>query len=243
MAKLRCSFLLLAAAAALAGAPQLSAQTPTTKPAPTTKPVATTIAVVDLETAIDNYGVAIKERERLQKMSSQFSDQLDAITKNIEELRAQLTLLRPGTNDYANKEFELQSLARRRDDTAQFMKRQFDTELEAFELRVYEDLEFAIAKVARDRGVAIVLRKQETLDLAPEEAGSSGLQQARHRQFTRRTVWFTDESVDLTPALVKYLQVFDPRAERLAAAKKNAQKNPMGQPKGAAAKPTRQPGK
>lgn len=243
MANLRCSFLLLAAAAALAGAPQLSAQTPSTK-GPAQKPVATTIAVVDLETAIDNYGVAIKERERLQKMSTQFSDQLDAITKNIEELRAQMTLLKPGTNEFANKEFELQSLARRRDDTAKFMKRQFDTELEAFELRVYEDLEFAIAKVARDRGVAIVLRKQETLDLAPEEAGSSGLQQARHRQFTRRTVWFTDESVDLTPALVKYLQVFDPRAERLAAAKKAAaRKKSMGEPKGAAAKPTRQPGK
>ncbi len=80
-------------------------------------------------------------------------------------------------------------------------------------------MEYAIARVAEDRGVAIVVRTQNILDLEPQDGEDpAGLEKAKLRQFNRRTIWYTSQEVDLTPYLIKYLQVFDPRAERKKAA-------------------------
>ena len=115
-----------------------------------------------------------------------------------------------------------------RERLATLRKRQFDRQLEEFELAVYEDIEYAIAQVASDRGIAVVLRVQHSLDLSPENSEIEGAQKAKLMQFNRRTVWYTSAEVDMTPHLIKYLQVFDPRAERAKAAEGAATKGGVG---------------
>lgn len=189
------------------------------------------VGVVDLEKAIDRYPVAVRERDRLQKLSEQYSAELDALGQNIEELRAAMSLHRPGSLEHDQKQLELKLAMNQREGLAGLRKKQFDQQLEEFELAVYEDLEFAIARVAEDRNVAIVLRAQNSIAPAEDGAEDSGLQKARLMQFNRRTVWYTSPEVDLTPFLIKYLQVFDPRAER---AKAKAAKKGDGKSKGSA---------
>lgn len=187
------------------------------------------IGVVDLDRAIDRYGVAVRERERLQKKSEQFSEEINRITKGVDELRGQMSLLKPGSLDYEQTEFQLRLEMNRREGLASLRKKQFDRALEVFELAVYEDLEYAIARVAMDRGVAIVMRAQRTLDLTPQAGEKAAdLEKAKLMQFNRRTVWYTSPEVDLTPQVIKYLQVFDPRAERLKAAAEAAAKSGAG---------------
>lgn len=199
---------------------------PATRSAPAPKPFAASIGVVDLDQAIDQYALAVQERGRLQQLSGQFNDELDGLTRRIDEIRGQMSVLKQGSSTYEDKEFELRGLMRTREDLAALRKRQFDRELEQFELAIYEDMEFAIAQVAKDRGIDVVLRVQNTIDLSPDEQkDADGLQKAKLMQFNRRSVWYTSNQVDLTPFLIKYLQVFKPRDERIKAAEAAAPKN------------------
>lgn len=228
------STLPLVIGAALAALP---AQGPTTAspaaPSPveaaTSRKPAITIGVVDLDKAIDRYGLAVRERERLQKLSEQFNDELKTLTQAIDELRGQMSLLKPGSIDYDQKDLELRLAMNQREGLAQLRKKQFDRQLEIFELEVYLDMEFAVARVAADRGVAVVVRAQNVIDLEPQEGEDpASLQKAKLMQFNRRTVWYTSPEVDLTPYVIKYLQVFDPRAERKKAAEAAARSDGDG---------------
>jgi len=186
------------------------------------------IGVVDLDKAIDQYATATRERDRLQALSQQYNDELDGLTQRIDEVRGQMSVLKEGSMAYEDKEFELAGLVQARERLATLRKRQFDRQLEEFELAVYEDIEYAIAQVASDRGIAVVLRVQHSLDLSPENSEIEGAQKAKLMQFNRRTVWYTSAEVDMTPHLIKYLQVFDPRAERAKAAEGAATKGGVG---------------
>ena len=221
MAIHRTWFLIAAAAAATVALPARYASGQGSSPAAAkakTAPPAIKIGVVDLDKAIDQYAVAARERDRLQKLSEQFSAELDVISKSIEELRAAMSLHQPGSLQHDQKQFELRLAMDQREGLAGLRKKQFDSELEAFELSIYEDLEFVIARVAQDRGVAIVMRAQKAIAPAEDPAKAGGLDKARLMQFNRRTVWYTSPEVDLTPYVIKYLQAFDPRAERAKAA-------------------------
>jgi hypothetical protein len=78
-------------------------------------------------------------------------------------------------------------------------------------LELYEDLEVAVEKVAKNRGVQLVLR---TYDPGPppsvsEKATNKELGQMNQRlqMFDRRQVWFNTDEIDLTGDLIKLLQV------------------------------------
>ncbi|MCA8954104.1 MAG: OmpH family outer membrane protein [Planctomycetes bacterium] len=177
--------------------------------AATPAPAAITIGVVDLDKAIENYGRAIAEKERLAKLSADFTQKIDAMTKDIDELRAAMALHKPGTVEHDQEQLRLQTAIAVREGQAKIWGKQFDDEIAAYELAIFEDLGFAIARVAEDRGVAIVLRAQPVLELDPRD---------RLVQHKRRAVLYQSPEVDLTPFVVKYLKVFDPRAEREKAA-------------------------
>lgn len=170
------------------------------------------IGVVDLDKAIELYPKAIAERERLQAMSKSFSAEIDGMSKQIEALRGDLALHKEGTSQREAKEFELGMALKQREGFANLRKGQFDRELEKFELMIYQDLEVAVAEVAKMRGVQIVLRVRAAP--SPEDAGKDvgNAQKQKLATFDRRQVWFASDEVDLTPALIKYLQVpVDPK--------------------------------
>lgn len=192
---------------------------------------AVTIGVVDLDKAIANYPTARREEAELQKLSEQFTAQLDQRSQKIDELIASLRILKPGAPKYAEMQFELQSRQRDQKDLADFLRQQFNVKAQELEVRLFEDLEFAIKKVAEDNGITIVLRAQDSLDIGAKEVGEPDSVRDKARRFAQRTVWFADSSVDLTPALIKYLSVYDPRKEREKLDAANARKNGTQNPK------------
>jgi Skp family chaperone for outer membrane proteins len=167
-----------------------------------------TVGVVDLDKAIELYPKAIAERERLQALSKKFSAEIEAISKQFDALRSDLSILKEGSEKRESMEFELRMLGEQRKGLAELRKNQFDRELEKFELAVYRDLEVAIAEVAKLRGVQIVLRTRSAPALEDASAKeTTDLQRQQLQVYDRRQVWFASDEVDLTPALIKYMQV------------------------------------
>ncbi|MBM4062075.1 MAG: OmpH family outer membrane protein [Planctomycetes bacterium] len=164
------------------------------------------VGVVDLDKAIEAYPKAIAERERLQALSKSFTERLDEAGKQIDQLRDDLKLLKEGSPQRDLREFEFTSAVKNREALASFLKAQFDRELERFELAIYQDLEVAVAEVAKLKGVQIVLRVRATPSAA-EARDAATAQKQKLAVYDRRHVWFASPEVDLTPALVQYLQV------------------------------------
>jgi Skp family chaperone for outer membrane proteins len=201
-------------AALVATASLLPAQdnkVPAVQPADATAPkkaAQITIGVVDLSKVIDVYPKAIAERERLQALSKRFSAEIDALSKQFDALRSDLSLLKEGSEKRETMEFELRMLSEQRKGLAELRKNQFDRELEKFELAVYQDLEVACAEVAKARGVQVLLRTQSTPSFEDGAAKDPvSLQRAQLQAYDRRQVWFASDEVDLTQALIKYLSV------------------------------------
>jgi hypothetical protein len=78
------------------------------------------------------------------------------------------------------------------------------------QLSIYEDIDAAISRLAKDRGVHLVMRT-EVKDTAPPENGDKASPksvQNRVFAYERRQVWFAAEELDLTADLIKLLQVW-----------------------------------
>lgn len=181
------------------------------KPAP--RPVAPgglVVGIVDLGKAFDLYPRTIKERERLQKIADSSRDQVDKVTKRIEELRAMIPMLKEGAIERETKQLDLEIAMREREGLAKLLNDQLQLETMRMQLAIYEDVEAAITRLAKDRGVHVVLRTDQK-DTAPPETGDKThpkAVQGRVFAFERRQVWFAAEELDLTSDLIKLLQVW-----------------------------------
>ena len=167
------------------------------------------IGVVDLGKAFDVYPRTIKERERLQKLAGSYDEQIQGVTKRIEELKALLPLLKEGTRERNQKQLEYELALKQRQGLAQLFGDELQAEQMRMQLSIYEDLETAVARLAKDRGVQLVLRLDATKVDAATEGDKSPLKQVQSRLMTieARQVLFAGEQLDLTPALIKMLQV------------------------------------
>lgn len=164
------------------------------------------IAVVDFAKVLENYPKAIAERERLNGMRKAARDQIDALTRRIKEAQEQLALFPEGSMDFAKRQLDIELMAQQRPALTKLLNEQLQLEEMKIDIQLYEDAEFAVGKVAKERGVQIVLRKladlpQRTSDENPKET------QARVMTFDRRQVWYAAPEVDLTPHVIKFLQV------------------------------------
>ena len=180
MANPRIVAAVLTAFAALLPAQEKAPSTAGAKPVEATAPGrGLTIGVVDLDKAKDQYPKAIAEKEKLQKMTQAFNEQIGAETKHIEEIKAAQSLLTEGTDEWEAKEAERGLAMERRKVLASLFRSQFDRAREKFELAIYQDLEIAVAQVAKDRGVQIVLRMHE---VAPADKGKESTDSQRDRK-------------------------------------------------------------
>lgn len=207
----------LAAAASLLPAQDKPAAAPAAAPAPSAAPAEAsaktraqlTIGVVDLDKAFSLYPRAIAERERLQAMSKGFREKVEAVTKVINQLREDLALLKEGSDEYEWKQYERSEALKRREALNNLLKIQFDREREKYLVAMYEDLEVAIAEVAKARGVQLVLRLSPTPE--PED-GQKDVQKQKLMNYEMRQLLYAGDEVDLTAAVIKFLQVpLEPR--------------------------------
>jgi len=174
------------------------------KPAAAAKPV---VGVVDIDKAVEFYPKAIAERERLQALNKSFVERMDAITKQIDQVRADMMLEKEGSDQREWKQLEYGELQKRREVLKALLTRQFDREQQKGLITIYEDVEAAIAEVAKRRGVQIVLRHTPTLGPEDLVKDPSSAQRQRLIQYDTRLVWFASEEFDLTPAVINFLKV------------------------------------
>jgi Skp family chaperone for outer membrane proteins len=166
------------------------------------------IGVVDFVKVVEAYPRAIEERAKIEEMRKQQRAVLEAELKKGRELEVKLEDLQRGTPAH---DFTLHQLRMKKQDIEgleQVYDRDWRRKIDEFYNAIYGDLERAVAIVAKERGVHMVLRAHPQLD------GESA--ENRARVFEARMVWYSSSEIDLTPFVIKLLQVplpAEPKAE------------------------------
>ena len=170
---------------------------------------ATKIGVVDIVKAVEQYPLYIKLRGEHDETAHGFETELKQIEKAADEARgALLVMSEEDSPDRKDREFQLQMLLAQHDYRRKAFRERLAFEETRSLVRVYADLEVAIAKVAKQRGVHLVLRKHVI------EPASGSVEQMTPREldlrmklFERQSVWFADDALDLTGDVIKLMQV------------------------------------
>ena len=201
------SVLLVAAAACLPAS--LAAQVPQDASASKARLGARmVVGVVDVLKAVEQYPRYNQMRAELRASVEQADEQLKAMGERLDELRATVQVLAEGSQERADKEFELQILLQSRDYRRKAASAQVNLQDLRNTLTVFEDLEYVIGVVARRKGVALVLTKQDITPSAQPISEISGDEvQARVKAYDRRQVWFASQELDLTNAVIKELMI------------------------------------
>ena len=183
-----------------------SAQTPAAAPG-------LRVGVIDYVAAVEQYPRYIKLRAAFEQRMNAYEAELKDLAKSLEELRGTIQVL-TDEDERADKEFQLQIGLQRQD----YLRKKYRDQMALEDLRntlsVYEDLEFAIGKVAQKKGLHLVLTKKDIRPNAKPIAEQSAREvQTRVQAYDRRQVWFAAEELDITADVIKYMQVPLPKRD------------------------------
>ena len=186
--------------------------------APPREPV---VGVVDVIRVIEQYPKYIELSKQLAAMRNDYGSGIDALTKQLDEMRVSIPLMVAGSEDRIDKEHEYSQLARHHD----HLGKKLAARLKQVDLRntltVYEDLDYAIARVAEKRGITLVLTKQNVPRANPSVAELDEITLQRYVQgYDRRQVWHASKELDLTDDLIKYLMTPLPERTKPSTPKK-----------------------
>jgi Skp family chaperone for outer membrane proteins len=170
-------------------------------------PAVVTLGVVNLDKAIEQYPKWIKMKADLDAMSKSFDERLSAMSKQIREMRATIETMTEGSEPRRLKELAVSLAMQEQKGQAEILREQLDLEVARSQVAVFEDLEVAIAKVAKVRGLSLVLRTREIPKAADIAALSPRGIQARIAEFERKSVLFAAEPIDVTLEVIKVLMV------------------------------------
>jgi len=171
------------------------------------------VGVIDVAAIVDQYPVFIKMRAALDKNFDDLRQQIQESKEKLEQMRMTLASMADDAAQLPDLEFQYKVALQTHD----FQRKSFNDRLANEELRmmlmVYEDLDYAVGKVANKRGVSLVLPKRD-IPPSPTSVAELPIRQVQDRvgAFQRRTVWFASKQVDMTNAVIKYMQ--DPLPDR-----------------------------
>ena len=164
------------------------------------------VGVIDIAQAIDQYKVHIDLRAKLKTRYESFQQEVQGAMKQIEELRVTIQNISEAAPERVEAEHQYKMALQNQD----FRRKYFNDLLRVQETRlmleVFEDLDFAVAKVAEKRGVTIVLPKRDIVR-SPVPIADMQIDEvdARVNAFQNRTVWFAAKEVDMTGDVIKYM--------------------------------------
>ena len=166
------------------------------------------VGVIDVSKVIDQYPRHIKMRAELDARFEQYQDQLQQQVQQLETLRVTVQGMGANVPERAEAEHQYKIALQTQD----FRRKYFNDLLAAEELRmmleVYEDLDFAVGKVAKKVGVSMVVIKRDIpRSPVPIAEMSEREVQARVNAFQSRTVWYASKELEITGDLIKYLMV------------------------------------
>ncbi|MBL8723267.1 MAG: OmpH family outer membrane protein [Planctomycetes bacterium] len=172
----------------------------------------TVVGVVDIDRALEGSPKMQAERERLDALRKGHAERLEALDKQLEQMKRDLGLMKRGSDQAEMAALEIKTTLERGKLLQELFRREMDVESERGLIALYSEAERATAEVAKLKGVQVVLRMNANPsgdDLSKDEDRA---QQQRLRAYDRRTVWFSAEEVDLTAAVAKYLKVLGEKA-------------------------------
>ena len=177
----------------------------------TRKIPAASIGVVDLQKALEAYPKAIKMEQELVKLKSAFREELGKIEASINETRENIRAVGENSDEGKERKFQYDNLVQ----LLEFRQKRMNEKLAIADMRkdleLYEDMEVAVAKVAKIRGVQLVVRTYDPgpPPTFPDKATNKelGQMQQRLQMLDRRQVWYSTDEIDLTGDLIKLLQV------------------------------------
>lgn len=166
------------------------------------------VGVIDVSKVIDQYPRHIKLRAELDARFDQYQDQLQQQVQQLETLRVTVQGMGANVPERAEAEHQYKIALQTQD----FRRKYFNDLLAAEELRmmleVYEDLDFAVSKVAKKVGVSMVVIKRDIPRSPVAIAEMSEREvQARVNAFQSRTVWYASKELEITGDVIKYLMV------------------------------------
>jgi Skp family chaperone for outer membrane proteins len=186
------------------------------------------IGVVDLGKAIEQYPKWIKLQGDLEAMAKDFQGRLTGQAADLSKLKAQMDLMDQDSEQRRMAEIDYDLKMQQARAMQKLMLDKSKLEEARALLSVYEDLEIATAKVAKNRDVSIVLRVNR---MGPAVGDPAKLPRdtvfGRVNAFERREVLFAGKEVDITDDLIKLLQV--PLEEPKDAAKDGKAKEPKAE--------------
>lgn len=164
------------------------------------------VGTIDFGKAFDAYPRTAKEHERLRQMAETSQKQIDQYKQRVDELRASLQVIAEGTFEHEMKQLDLEGAMRDQQNLAKLLSDQLELEQMRVQLSIWADIEAAVAQLAKDRGVDLVLRADPIPPL-PEKARPRDVRN-RAIAFDQRQIWFAASRLDLTSDLIKLLQVW-----------------------------------
>jgi Skp family chaperone for outer membrane proteins len=194
--------LLSACLSALLAAAIAPAQDPA-KPAAAAAPL---VGTVDLLRVFEQNPKWSKAKAELEKMQDAFKAQIKKQSDRVAEIRALIDASDENSDQWRNARFELELTMKQREFMSSQASERLELENNRAMLEVYQDIEVAVAQVAKARGVGLVHRLQP-IGAAPGEIGKLQAKDVSPRlvAFERKQVWYAAPELDLTDDLIKAL--------------------------------------
>jgi Skp family chaperone for outer membrane proteins len=171
------------------------------------------VGAVDFVKVFDAYPKFIQERKRMDEVYKATQQRLDELKQRINEKKSARELLTPGTSERLQADLDLDLAVKQFNGMGEIWKADLERQVDRLVVECYEDVERAIDKVARDRGVGIVLRLHR--------AAQSKEVQDRYTAYERRVVWYVADEVDLTTDVIKLMAVGGGEAKKDASPAKD----------------------
>jgi len=187
------------------------------------------VGVIDVGAIVDQYPVFIQMRAALDKRFGQFQEQIKTSTEKLEQMRMTLASMGEDAPQRADFEFQYKMALQNHDYQRKSANDQLGNEELRMMLMIYEDLDYAVGKVAQKRGVTLIVPKRDIpMSSTPVKDMKIREVQDRVGAFQRRTVWYASKEVDMTGAVIKYMQ--DPLPARTSPERAPKVKPATGKP-------------
>ena len=157
------------------------------------------VGVVDFAKVLESYQGAIEGRKKISELKDQFQQQLDTMQKRAEDAKLLRDNYQRGSRDWYEKDLSVKLALQSLEGQQQIFEGELHRKREEFLVAMLEDMQQAVAIVAKEKKIALVLRVHEDL--------IDGSAATKARIFETRIVWFASEEIDITPDVSKLLRV------------------------------------
>ena len=163
-------------------------------------PVQPKTGLVEFITLFDLSPQGIAASAKLKVLGDGYQADMDRLKKEIEGTQARLSKFKAGTLDHAKLQIRIGGL----EGTALRLKDALEQDMVTQKgqqwVQLYEIFEQAIEKVAKARGLDLVMRR------SPAVAPDDGLFR-RYQMLEGRKIWFSNPAMDITDAILDQLKV------------------------------------